>query len=83
MIQLFRNPNYNFIGRRRWAYLLSIAFILLGLGSMALKGGLRYGIDFSGGTLIQVRFEKPVAVERIRTALEDIKLGGLIAFEIG
>jgi preprotein translocase subunit SecF len=83
MIQLFRNPNYNFIGRRRWAYLLSIAFILLGLGSMALKGGLRYGIDFSGGTLIQVRFEKPVAVERIRTALEDIKLGESVIQEFG
>ena len=83
MIQLFHNPNYNFIGRRRWAYLLSIAFILVGLGSMAMKGGLRYGIDFSGGTLIQVRFEKPVAVEKIRTALEDIKLGESVIQEFG
>ena len=83
MIQLFRNPNYNFIGRRRWAYLLSIAFILLGLGSMALKGGLRYGIDFSGGTLIQVRFDKPAPVERIRTALEAIKLGESVIQEFG
>jgi preprotein translocase SecF subunit len=83
MIQLFHDPNYNFIGRRRWAYLLSIAFILVGLGSMAMKGGLRYGIDFSGGTLIQVRFEKPVQVERIRTALEDIKLGESVIQEFG
>jgi len=83
MIQLFHDPNYNFIGRRRWAYLLSIAFILVGLGSMAMKGGLRYGIDFSGGTLIQVRFEKPVPVERIRTALEDIKLGESVIQEFG
>ena len=83
MIQLFHNPNYNFIGRRRWAYLLSIAFILVGLGSMAMKGGLRYGIDFSGGTLIQVRFEKPVPVERIRTALDGIKLGESVIQEFG
>jgi preprotein translocase SecF subunit len=83
MIQLFHDPNYNFIGRRRWAYLLSIAFILVGLGSMVMKGGLRYGIDFSGGTLIQVRFEKPVPVERIRTALEDIKLGESVIQEFG
>jgi preprotein translocase SecF subunit len=83
MIQLFHDPNYNFIGRRRWAYLLSIAFILVGLGSVAMKGGLRYGIDFSGGTLIQVRFEKPVPVERIRTALEDIKLGESVIQEFG
>ena len=83
MIQLFHNPNYDFIGRRRWAYILSIAFILVGLGSMAMKGGLRYGIDFSGGTLIQVRFEKPAPVERIRTALEDIKLGESVIQEFG
>ena len=83
MIQLFHDPNYNFIGRRRWAYLLSIAFILVGLGSMAMKGGLRYGIDFSGGTLIQVRFEKPVPVERIRTALDGIKLGESVIQEFG
>jgi preprotein translocase SecF subunit len=83
MIQLFHDPNYNFIGRRRWAYLLSIAFILIGLGSMAMKGGLRYGIDFSGGTLIQVRFEKPVPVERIRTALDQIKLGESVIQEFG
>jgi len=83
MIQLFHDPNYNFIGRRRWAYLLSIAFILVGIGSMAMKGGLRYGIDFSGGTLIQVRFEKPVPVERIRTALDQIKLGESVIQEFG
>jgi preprotein translocase SecF subunit len=83
MIQLFHDPNYNFIGRRRWAYLLSIAFILVGIGSMAMKGGLRYGIDFSGGTLIQVRFEKPVPVERIRTALDGIKLGESVIQEFG
>ena len=69
MIELFRDSNFDFVGRRRWAYLISILFILAGLGSMVAKGGLRYGIDFSGGTLIQVRFEKAVAVDRIRHAL--------------
>ena len=83
MIQLFRDPSYNFIGRRRWAYLISAAFILLGLGSMVMKGGLRYGIDFSGGTLIQVRFEKPVPVQRIRDALEGINLGESVIQEFG
>ena len=62
MFELFKNPNLNFIGRRRWAYIISILFILAGVGSMVARGGLRYGIDFSGGTLIQVRFEKAVPV---------------------
>ena len=83
MIELFRDPNFDFIGRRRWAYVISILFILAGLGSMVAKGGLRYGIDFSGGTLIQVRFEKPVAVDRIRHALETVQLGESVIQEFG
>ena len=75
MIQLFKDVNYDFISKRRWAYLLSAAFITLGLVSIGAKGGLRYGIDFSGGTLIQTRFEKAVPVDLIRSALDRIKLG--------
>jgi preprotein translocase SecF subunit len=83
MIELFRNPNYELIGRRRWAYLISILFILAGVGSMVAKGGLRYGIDFSGGTLIQVRFEKPAPADRIRTALETVRMGESVIQEFG
>ena len=83
MIELFRDPGFNFIGRRRWAYLISVLFILAGIGSMVAKGGLRYGIDFSGGTLIQVRFERPVAVDRIRHALETVQMGESVIQEFG
>jgi preprotein translocase SecF subunit len=83
MFELFKNPNLNFIGRRRWAYIISILFILAGVGSMVARGGLRYGIDFSGGTLIQVRFEKPVPVDRIRTALETVHMGESVIQEFG
>jgi preprotein translocase SecF subunit len=60
-----------------------VVFILIGLGSMVAKGGLRYGIDFSGGTLIQVRFERAVPVERIRASLERIQLGESVIQEFG
>lgn len=83
MIELFKNPSFDFIGKRRWAYIISILFILTGFGSMAAKGGLRYGIDFSGGTLIQVRFEKPVPVDRIRHALETVRMGESVIQEFG
>jgi preprotein translocase SecF subunit len=83
MFELFKNPNLNFIGRRRWAYIISILFILAGVGSMVARGGLRYGIDFSGGTLIQVRFEKPVPVDRIRAALETVHMGESVIQEFG
>jgi preprotein translocase SecF subunit len=83
MFQLFRDTTYDLIGKRRWAYLLSLAFIAVGLVSIGMKGGLRYGIDFSGGTLIQARFEKAVPVDRIRTALDQIKLGESVIQEFG
>ena len=83
MFQVFVDPQYNFIGRRKWAYLLSAVFILIGIGSMVSKGGLRYGIDFSGGTLIQIRFEQPVPVDKIRTSLEHIKMGESVIQEFG
>ncbi len=83
MLQLFRDANYDFIGKRRWAYLLSVSFIALGLVSITLKGGLRYGIDFSGGTLIQARFDQAVHVDVIRSALDRIKLGESVIQEFG
>ena len=83
MLQIFLDPQYNFIGRRRWAYLLSAIFILIGVGSVVAKGGLRYGIDFSGGTLIQIRFDQPVPVDRIRASLERIKMGESVIQEFG
>jgi preprotein translocase subunit SecF len=58
MIELFKNPNYDFIGKRKWAYIVSIALTLISLSSLAVRGGLRYDIDFTGGTLIQVRFDR-------------------------
>ena len=83
MIQLFGNPNYNFIGRRRWAYLASALFILIGLVSLVSKGGLRYDIDFAGGTLVQVRFEQAPRVGDIRQSLAGIGLETAIIQEFG
>jgi len=83
MIELFKNPNYDFIGKRKWAYIVSIVLTLIGLSSLAVKGGLRYDIDFTGGTLIQVRFEQPPSVGRIRASLATIGLGESIIQQFG
>ena len=83
MIELFRNPNYDFIGKRKWAYIVSIAITLIGLISLAARGGLRYDIDFTGGTLIQVRFERPPTIAQIRTSLGTIQLGESIIQQFG
>ncbi len=83
MIEIFRNPNYDFIGRRKWAYIVSIVFTLLGLVSIGVKGGLRYDIDFTGGTLIQVRFDEPPAIDKIRASLGQIGLGESVIQQFG
>jgi len=83
LIELFRNPAYNFIGHRKWAYLASVVFIGIGLASMVARGGLRYDIDFAGGTLVQVRFAEPPRIEKIRASLVAIQLGDSIIQEFG
>jgi preprotein translocase subunit SecF len=83
MIQIFANTHYDFIGKRRWAYGISVALLLVGLVSITVKGGLRYDIDFTGGTLIQVRFEKPPSVESIRSGLGRLGLGESVIQEYG
>jgi len=83
MIELFKNPNYDFIGKRKWAYYFSITLTLIGLISLVAKGGLRYDIDFTGGTLIQVRFERAPSVAQIRSSLSTIHLGESVIQRFG
>ena len=69
MIELFRSPNYDFIGKRRYAYVASLIVIGIGLISLIAHGGLEYDVDFAGGTLIQVRFDKRPDIAAIRANL--------------
>jgi preprotein translocase SecF subunit len=75
MLEIFRTPAYDFIGKRRWAYAVSVGLMLLGLGSVFVKGGLRYDIDFTGGTLVEVRLAQAMPVGTIRTQLTAAGLG--------
>ncbi len=83
MLQIFVNANYDFVGKRRWFYLASGGFMVLSLASILLRGGLNYGIDFTGGTLVQVRYDKPVTVEVVRRGLDEIKLGQAVIQQFG
>jgi len=75
MFQFIRNPKFNFIGRRKIAYFISLSLILIGFTSLALRGRGNLGIDFAGGSLQEFRFERPVSTDRIRKALREIELG--------
>jgi preprotein translocase subunit SecF len=69
MLRLFGNANYDFIGARRYAYGLTAAILLPGLLFLLLKG-LNYSIEFTGGTLLQVRSNKAVNVADLRSGLD-------------
>jgi preprotein translocase subunit SecF len=75
MLQLIKpDTQFDFIGRRRIGYGISAAFILLSILLLVMKGGMRYGIDFAGGTIVQVRFPSPAGTEALRSALAALDL---------
>jgi preprotein translocase subunit SecF len=81
MIELIKNPRIDFLGKRYFAFVLSGALIILGIIAILqiARGHANLGIDFAGGTAIQLKFEKPVVLHEIRLALES---GGLKDFDL-
>ena len=64
--------NLDFIGKRKFAFVFSLVMLLISVGSLITHGGPRYGIDFAGGTLIQVQFDKPVEIAQIKDGLRNM-----------
>ncbi|MEJ7606199.1 MAG: hypothetical protein WKF37_08000 [Bryobacteraceae bacterium] len=75
-MELFRDTNFDFLGRK-WPFILaSLLLTVAGLGSMLLKGGPRYGIDLKGGALVYVKFAERPPVEKLRGLLSSRLPGG-------
>lgn len=66
----FQNYNIDFIGKRKTAYIISLALIAISLLGVTFKG-MSYGIDFSGGRNYIVQFDKKIDAEDVRKALEN------------
>jgi preprotein translocase subunit SecF len=69
MTRFFANANYDFIGVRKYAYGVTAALLVPGLLFLMIWG-LHYSIEFTGGTLVQIRSEKPLDVGQLRAALD-------------
>jgi preprotein translocase subunit SecF len=72
---LFKNVNIDWIGRKTIFIGASFALFVASIISLAVKGGPHYGIDFSGGTLVYVKFKDKPHLDTIRTALKQRGLG--------
>jgi preprotein translocase subunit SecF len=78
MLEFIKNPDFDFLGKSRYFVGLSLLLILAGLGAMAREGGLRSGVEFSGGTQLIVRFQGSPQTDRIRSAVESVAPGAVI-----
>jgi preprotein translocase subunit SecF len=75
--------NFDFVGRMKLACGISIAAIVISIASVIWHGGLNYGIDFAGGTLVQLKFQKATSTEQIRTAFKPIGLQNVVIQPFG
>jgi preprotein translocase subunit SecF len=75
--------NINFVGKMRMFFYFSIALTLLSILYLALRGGPNMGIDFAGGTSVQIRFHQATTIDKIRDALKPINLENSIIQQVG
>ncbi len=73
MLEIIRNTNIDFMGKRKFAFVFSGILSIIGIIAIVqiANGRANLGIDFAGGTAIQLKFERPINIHSVRKALED------------
>jgi len=64
------DTRYDFIGKKKFTVWISAIVLLISFGSIIYHGGLRYGVDFAGGILLQIKFSKAVDIPEVRNAID-------------
>lgn len=77
------DTHFNFVRLMKPAVLVSVAFIIIGIASIVWHSGLNFGIDFAGGTLVQIKFQKETSADQIRASFKPIGLEGSIIQPFG
>jgi len=81
-MQLFKETHFDFL-RNKWPFIIaSLVLTVAGVGSLIVKGGPRYGIDFRGGALMYVKFRGAPPISKIRSALQSKISGNISVYEL-
>ncbi|TMA59795.1 MAG: protein translocase subunit SecF [Deltaproteobacteria bacterium] len=73
----------DFVRYSKWALVFSVLLVLLGLASLWYHGGPNYGVDFVGGTVVQVKFTQPTSIADIRQALAAANIANITVQDFG
>lgn len=85
MLEILGKTNIDFMGKRNYAFLFSGIMVMLGIIALIqiARGQANLGIDFAGGTAVQLKFDQPIRIEEARKALESNGLGDAELQEFG
>jgi preprotein translocase subunit SecF len=85
MLEILGKTNFDFMGKRKYAFLFSGIMVLMGVLALIQigRGSANLGIDFAGGTAVQLKFDQPVRIDEARKALEANGLGNAELQEFG
>ena len=75
-MQFIKETNINFVGIKKVAFAVSFALIAISIISLIVHKGPRYGVDFSGGSAVQIKFEGPVTINAVKKGLKPAGLAG-------
>jgi preprotein translocase subunit SecF len=82
-MEFFKDPNINFVGAMKAAFIVSVVLIVISIGTLIAHGGPRLSIDFTGGSVLQVKIDPVPAVGDIRSTLEGRGYEGIQVTEFG
>jgi preprotein translocase subunit SecF len=83
MLRIFHNTKYDFIKWWKVAAILTLAFMGVGLASYAVTGSPNYSVEFTGGTLVQLKFKQAPDAAKIRAALDGANIRGAEVQQFG
>jgi len=82
-MELVKKTNFDFMGKRKIAYLFSIIVILWGMTTFFIRGKKNFGVDFTGGDLLQIAFKNSISVSEIRDTLSTLNIGSFTVQTVG